>query len=397
MNIYKILGRSNEIFDKDYQENFSKFLEIFHSSRILVVGAAGSIGKMVSKKLISYNPSALHLIDISENNLVELIRDLRSSNFLIQTDLLALPLDVSSLIFDKFIESQCEYDFIFNFCALKHVRSEKDPFTLMRMIETNVINSLKLQKLAELQGAKKYFVVSTDKAANPTNLMGATKRIMEKAIFGTEHRTPCSMARFANVAFSDGSLLCGYINRIQKHQPLVAPKNLQRYFMTDVEASLLCIFSSALGGDREIFFPKAIKEMVASNFLDIATRFLNVYGYEPYICDSENEAKARQIELNQNNKWPIYLFDSDTTGEKTLEEFYTSEEVVDFNRFQDIGVIKHAISILDNELVDNFVHEYQNFLYGTKPLLKTLLTEICVNALPELNHVEKLKYLDDVM
>jgi len=258
--ILKIIGREKELFINDIEDYNRELKDIIYRSSFLVIGGAGSIGQAVTKEIFKRNPQKLHVVDISENNLVELVRDIRSSFGYIDGEFKTFTLDIGSKIYDAFIENDGKYDYILNLSALKHVRSEKDIFTLMRMIDVNIFNTDKTLKQAIAKGTKKYFCVSTDKAANPVNMMGASKRIMEMFVHRSSSKIPVSMARFANVAFSDGSLLHGFNQRIQKGQPIVAPNDIKRYFVTPKESGELCLmsckFSLSLGKNISLFSPK---------------------------------------------------------------------------------------------------------------------------------------------
>jgi FlaA1/EpsC-like NDP-sugar epimerase len=341
------------------------------------------------------NPRVLHVVDISENNLAELVRDVRSSMGYIQGDFRAFALDCGSVEFDAMHAAHGPYDFVLNFSALKHVRSEKDPFTLMRMIRVNVLNTDKIVNSAIRMGARKHFCVSTDKASNPVNMMGASKRIMEMFLMRRSDQIPVSTARFANVAFSDGSLPHSWTQRIAKRQPLAAPDDVRRYFVTDSEGAILCLMSTFFGRNRDIFFPKLSAKLHLEKFSEIARRYLRNIGYEPMECASEDEARARVDELSAQGKWPCYFFTSDTTGEKDEEEFYTDQERVDWNRFNDIGVVSNDVG-WDAEALARFESEIRRMLetgQWTKPKLVDLFNQ----TLNRFSHKETFKYLDDRM
>ncbi|MEO3961148.1 UDP-N-acetylglucosamine 4,6-dehydratase, partial [Chromobacterium piscinae] len=325
MNILSLIGRKTNLFDSDISTYNDQMKGLVEGSRFLVIGGAGSIGQAVTREIFKRSPSALHVVDISENNMVELVRDIRSTLGYITGDFRTFAIDCGSREFKALIAAEGPYDYIFNLSALKHVRSEKDPFTLMRMVQVNIFNTLKTLAMARDGSAKKYFCVSTDKAANPVNMMGASKRIMEMFLMRESLTQPISMARFANVAFSDGSLLHGFNQRFTKRQPISAPNDVRRYFVTPQESGELCLLSGLLGGNRDIFFPKLSKELHLITFSEIATRYLQALGFEPYECDSEEEARARTDELITKKRWPCYFFKSDTTGEKDFEEFFTDK------------------------------------------------------------------------
>ena len=323
-----LLGRENELFSADIIKNEGQLSKVIAASSFLVIGGAGSIGQAVSKEIFKRKPLKLHIVDISENNMVELVRDIRSSFGYIDGDFQTFALDIGSLEYDAFIKSDGKYDYVLNLSALKHVRSEKDPYTLMRMIDVNIFNTDKTIEQAINNGAKKYFCVSTDKAANQVNMMGASKCIMEMFLMKRSIDIPISTARFANVAFSDGSLLHGFNQRIQKQQPIVAPKDIKRYFVTPQESGELCLMSCIFGDNRDIYFPKLDKDINLITFAEIAKKYLNSLGYEPYLCASENEARDLVKVLPSEGKWPCLFTLSDTTGEKDIEEFFTDNDGV---------------------------------------------------------------------
>ena len=287
------------------------------------------------------------------------------------------------------------YDYVFNLSALKHVRSEKDPFSLMRMIVVNILNTIDTVAIARNMGAQQYFCVSTDKAANPVNMMGASKLIMEHFLMRESISQAVSMARFANVAFSDGSLLHGFNQRFANRQPFSAPSDVERYFITQEESGELCMMSGFFGENRDIFFPKLTEEFVPQSFSNIAKRYLSEMGFEPFICDSEDEARGRLEDLLAMQKWPCYFFESDTTGEKDLEEFFTEGEKLDLKRFSNIGVIKNQSSF-DAARLDHFLDEI-NTLRSSRSWTKEDLLTLFFNLIPEFAHMETGKYLDGRM
>jgi FlaA1/EpsC-like NDP-sugar epimerase len=395
MDILKLIGRSNSLFAKDLEKYEGKLSEKVNGSSFLVLGGAGSIGQSVVKEIFKRNPKKLHVIDISENNLVELVRDLRSSLGYIKGDFSTYALDIGSWQYDAFIAADGEYDYVLNLSALKHVRSEKDPYTLMRMIDVNVLNTLKTVRQSLKHNSKKYFAVSTDKAANPVNMMGASKRIMEMFLMRESVKMPISTARFANVAFSDGSLLHGFNQRIQKRQPIVAPNDVKRYFVTPDEAGQLCLFSCILGENRDIFFPKLSESLHLITFSEIAVLYLKELGYEPYICSSEEEARGKIGEVIDKGQWPCLFTSSDTTGEKDFEEFYTENEVLDLERFDNLGIVKSELNF-DEALLNRFndqIKEYRDAGLWNKEEIVNLFYSL----LPTFDHKEVGRYLDSKM
>ncbi|MDY0039583.1 MAG: UDP-N-acetylglucosamine 4,6-dehydratase [Desulforhabdus sp.] len=393
--IHQLIGRREELFDEDIARHEIDLQEMIGQSRFLVVGGAGSIGQAVVKEICKRHPRALHVIDLSENNLVELVRDVRSSLGYIKGEFQTLPLDSDSPEYHAFLTSQPPYDYILNLSALKHVRSEKDPFTLMRLIKVNIFNTDQLARQAAEDGSRKFFCVSTDKATNPVNMMGASKRIMEMFLMRRSLEVPVSTARFANVAFSDGSLLHGFNQRIQKRQPLSAPRDVRRYFVTPKESGELCLMSCLLGENRDIFFPKLSEKLHLITFSEIAVRYLQHLGWEPYVCSNEEEARSRVEELSRQEKWPCYFFDSDTTGEKDFEEFYTINETLDMDRFGSIGIIKNAPEF-DSGKLDAFENAFLT-MRQEKIWSKDTLVDLFQMLLPEFQHRETGRNLDQKM
>lgn len=394
-SILSLIGREKELFTSDIENNELQLKDIVSNSSFLVLGGAGSIGQAVTKEIFKRNPKKLHVVDISENNMVELVRDIRSSFGYIKGDFQTFALDIGSIEYDAFIKSDGKYDYVLNLSALKHVRSEKDPYTLMRMIDVNVFNTEKTMKQAADKGSKKYFCVSTDKAANPVNMMGASKRIMEMFLMRRSADIVISTARFANVAFSDGSLLHGFNQRIQKRQPIVAPKDIKRYFVTPQESGELCLMSCIFGENRDIFFPKLSESLHLITFADIAIKYLQNMGYEPYLCKTEDEARKLADTLPQEGKWPCLFTDSDTTGEKDFEEFFTNNETLDMERFENLGVIKNE-ALFDPLLVKEFEQTIAEFKQD-QAWTKEQIVKLFFKMLPDFGHKETGKYLDGKM
>ncbi len=391
----KMIGRTSSLLDEDIAKNEVKLSSEVAGSRFLVIGGAGSIGQAVVKEIFKRQPKVLHVVDISENNLVELVRDIRSSMGYIDGDFRTFALDCGSREFEVFYQNEGSYDYVFNLSALKHVRSEKDPYTLMRMVDVNIFNTIKTVGMAATTGAKKYFCVYTDKAANPVNMMGASKRIMEMFLMREADKLPISTARFANVAFSDGSLLHGFNQRLLKNQPIAAPNDIRRYFVTAGEAGQLCLLSGLLGESRDIFFPKLSQELNLVTFSSIAEKYLRQRGLEPYLCDSEDEARARVQELQKKNQWPCFFFKSDTTGEKDFEEFFTENEDVDMNKFNNLGIVKNSISFKPEDLqrfLDTTIGYKEKGGWSRNDLIRLFNTII-----PNFNHKETGKFLDGRM
>jgi len=395
MNYLSLIGREMELFDTDLTKHGAILEELVSTSRFLVIGAAGSIGQAVTREIFKRDPKVLHVVDISENNMVELVRDIRSTEGYGSGEFKTFALDCGSVEFEVLMKNEKPYDYVFNLSALKHVRSEKDPYTLMRMIMVNVFNTVKTLRLSKEMGVKKYFCVSTDKAANPVNMMGASKRIMEMFVMRESLSQNISMARFANVAFSDGSLLHGFHQRFVKQQPFAAPNDIRRYFVTPKESGELCLLSGMLGENRDIFFPKLSEKLHLMMFPEIAVRYLRGQGYEPYECESEGEARNRAEELIANNQWPCYFFNSDTTGEKEIEEFFTNDEDLNMERFSTVGIIKNQPEF-DEIKLDDFMDGIEG-LRGKGAWTKYDIIKLYTGLLPDFAHKETGKYLDQRM
>lgn len=411
-DILSLIGREKELFSQDVADHDLELKKIISSSKFLVIGGAGSIGQAVTKEIFKRDPEVLHVVDISENNMVELVRDIRSSFGYIDGDFQTFALDIGSIEYDAFINHDGKYDYVLNLSALKHVRSEKDPYTLMRMIDVNILNTDKTLMQSIKNGTKKYFCVSTDKAANPVNMMGASKRIMEMFLMRRSLDIDISTARFANVAFSDGSLLHGFNQRIMKKQPIAAPNDIKRYFVTPKESGELCLMSCIFGENRDIFFPKLSEELHLISFADIAVKYLENLGYEPYLCKNEEEAREffkemdlgfRKEGLAQNpksqipnpKKWPCLFSGSDTTGEKDFEEFFTDKEVLDMDRFHNLGVIENEAEFDEAKL--NYFTDMIKELKSDQKWSKEQIVDLFVKMIPDFGHKETGKYLDGKM
>ena len=393
--VLNLIGRTNELFEADINKHDKELKKIVSLSSFLVIGGAGSIGQAVVKEIFKRNPKKIHVVDINENNLTELVRDIRSSYGYIDGDFNTFALDIGSVEYDAFIESDGDYDYVLNLSALKHVRSEEDPYTLMRMIDINIFNTDKTIMQSIKNSTKKYFCVSTDKAANPVNLMGASKRIMEMFLMRRSKDIDISTSRFANVAFSDGSLLHGFNQRIYKRQPIAAPNDIKRYFVTSKESGELCLMSCIFGENRDVFFPKLSESLHLISFSDIAVKYLKYRGYDAQICSSEEEARNLVKTLPNEGKWPCLFTESDTTGEKDFEEFYTDKEKLDMNRFFNLGVIKNKLEYNESNLND--------FKYAINQIKKSnnwdkkLIVKEFFKMLPNFDYEDKRKYLNEKM
>jgi len=373
-----LLQRKTDLFMTDVRQLEADLSAIVSEGRFLLLGGAGSIGQALVCELLSRQPKLLHVVDLSENNLAELVRHIRSSVQPITGEFLTFALDIASPEFDALMQSVGDYDYVLNLSALKHVRSEKDPYTLMRMLTVNVSHTQKTLDLAVAKNAQRYFSVSTDKAVNPANLMGASKSIMEQVLSSFSDRIHVNSARFANVAFSDGSLLHSFTQRIQKHQPLAAPDDVKRYFLSSQEAGRLCLLASLVGENCEIFFPKLDHGQDLRSFWDIAKSYVELLGYRPKVCDSEEQAKALMTQTVDTGEWPCLKTSSDTTGEKEIEIFLGVDEQAELERFHDIGITQ--AKRVSEPLISNFIGELsrmrasgswtkQDLICAIKPLI----------------------------
>jgi FlaA1/EpsC-like NDP-sugar epimerase len=388
-------GRKASCFTEAIEQKRPALRGLISGRRIAIIGAAGSIGFSVVKSLLEFHPGAMVLIDLSENNLVEVVRELRSSEGLaVPDDFAALPIGLGSVECTRFLKESKPFDYILNLSAIKHVRSEKDVYCLARMMDTNV---LFLHDMLEClpYGPRKFFSVSSDKATNPANLMGASKMVMEEMLRCQER--PFSTARFANVAFSDGSLPHGFLKRIEKYQPISAPKDVKRYFMSHEEAGQICLLSCALGEYADVFFPKLEAGVNERTFSDIAVRLLAQLGYEAVPCASEDEAKAKATDLIPRKKWPCYFFETDTTGEKAFEEFYAQGDTLDCSSLRNIGIVKrNKADVATVEAVRGFIAFARAAKSDPKVTKADYVREVA-KIVPGFDHVEKNKNLDQKM
>ena len=396
MNTLNILGRSSSLFAYDlarYSDHLSDTLE---NKRIMVVGGAGSIGSAFVKRVCGFRPASITAIDIDENGLVELARDLRSEGLEKKTKFSFFAIDSGS---DEFLKlctrHRGSYDYILNFSALKHVRSERDPYTLSRMVTVNIENALNLRRLSYDLGAKKYFCVSTDKAFQPVNMMGASKRLMEMFVLGLDLSVPASTARFANVAFSNGSLLYGLSNRISKRQPIAVPGDIERYFISSEEAAELCLFSLVFGANQEIFVPKESSHFKLDSLVSIVKKVLEGRGLIAVETETEEEARRAIRKLDSEKYWPILLTESDTTGEKGFERFFNGDEIMDQNSFSSIIKIRDVVRV-STDTYQSFLDEVNK--WRTERIeSKLILVNLFKKYIPEFEHNELGKNLYDKM
>ncbi|MCP5536778.1 MAG: polysaccharide biosynthesis protein [Akkermansiaceae bacterium] len=391
-----ILGRDHSFLREDMEHARANIKDALGSARVLVIGAAGSIGSAFVTELAQYGLGGLHLLDVSENNLVEVVRQLRSGGIHLPDDFRTYAIDFSAMEMAALLKVE-QYDYVLNFSALKHVRSERDPYTLMRLLEVNVAgNARLLDALAGQKQLQRVFSVSSDKSVRPANLMGASKAFMERIFLSRADEMSFTSARFANVAFSDGSLLHSFRHRFEKRQPLSAPSDVLRYFITHEEAGQLCLLSCFDGNNREIYFPQFRPDKDMMSFADIARTFLHAQGYRALECDSDAQALAKAAEMQPGDRdWPCYFSGSDTSGEKMYEEFNDPDESLDLDRYQTVGVVTdpvyHGREGLDKALA--MIEACRTKGTWTKEdLVRAVAT-----AVPELNHVETHKNLDQKM
>jgi len=391
----QITHRDSSMCTIDIQRNRDVISEQIKEKSILVIGGAGSIGSAFIKSILPYHPKSLTVVDINENSLAELTRDLRSNdNLFIPKDFILSPISYSDNVFLKMFLKSGGFNIIANFSAHKHVRSEKDIFSIEALLNNNVISLKKLMDLLSEYPPERFFCVSTDKATNPVNIMGASKKLMEDVVFLYSDKFTVNTARFANVAFSNGSLPAGFIERINKRQPIAAPNDIKRYFVSPKESGEICMLACILGENNEIFFPK-FDDSQMTTFSDIAEKLLVSYGYSPVQYKTAEEAiKASSVIGQGNNEYPVFFSKSDTTGEKDFEEFYTKNENVELNRFESLGVIKYQFEYKDK--LDKLFESFHD-TFSKNNATKDDIVKILQSYLPNFIHIEKEKNLDQKM
>lgn len=391
-----ITGRQMSMFAPDIEANKAQLKQEIEGKSVLVIGGAGTIGSSYIRAVLPFRPSKLVVVDISENGLTELTRDLRSTfGMFVSEEYRTYPLSFADPIFAEIFRAEKGFDIVANFSAHKHVRSEKDKYSVRALLENNVLKARGLLDLLTEFPPRHFFCVSTDKAANPVNIMGASKKMMEDMIMAYSSHFKITTARFANVAFSNGSLLAGFVDRLMKRQPFSSPNDVKRYFVSPEESGQICMLACILGNNREIFFPKLGKEQMMT-FSSIADQFLHNFGYEIKYCVSEEEARQYASEMPVNSKiYPVYYFVSDTTGEKSFEEFYVKGEQVNLKYFQALGVIEN-IKMTDIKMIDIFFNELRSILDDPKAE-KEDIVELIRKFIPNFEHIEKGKNLDQKM
>ncbi len=388
--------RPQSMFLQDIENNREELKREIEGKSVLVIGGAGTIGSSYIRAVLPFRPSKLVVVDISENGLTELTRDLRSTyNMYVPQDYRTYPLNFADPIFEKIFRNEGGFDIVANFSAHKHVRSEKDQYSVEALIENNVLKARKLMDLLVEMPPKHFFCVSTDKAANPVNIMGCSKKVMEEMIMSYSKQFKITTARFANVAFSNGSLLAGFIERMMKHQPLSSPNDVKRYFVSPDESGQICMLACMLGKTGEIFFPKLGEEQMMK-FSTICDDFLTSLGYKIKYCNSEEEARKFASEMPEDtDTYPVYYFSSDTTGEKGYEEFYIEGEQLNMERFSSLGVIENYPCRESAEIFSFF--EEMETLFKRDDFKKEEIVSLLKTFIPNFEHEEKGKNLDQKM
>lgn len=393
--VLDFLHRNESMFFKDLTEQKVHLSNELKDKKLIVIGGAGTIGSSFIKAALKFKPGKLVVVDINENGLTELVRELRSTkDQFIPEEFYTYPLSFDNAAFKKLFVAHGPFDIVANFAAHKHVRSEKDIYSIEALIENNILKAKYLLDLLLHAPPQHFFCVSTDKAANPVNIMGASKKMMEEMILAYSPYFKVTTARFANVAFSNGSLLDGFLRRIEKKQPLSCPSDVRRFFVAPVESGQICLLACILGKSGEVFFPKMNFEKDQIKFASMVGPLLAEFGYEPLICNSEEDAKGKTL-LIDKGKYPIYLFPTDTSGEKLYEEFYTDKEEYDLNRFHALGVIK-KVPANGVETFNVIIKDLESLLRkpdNTKDDIVKWLTKF----IPEFNHIETGKKLDNKM
>ena len=392
-----ITKRDQSLLSPDFGKYNNQLNVRINGKSVLVIGGAGTIGSSYIKAILKFKIAKLVVVDINENGLTELVRDLRSSgDYNIPEEFITYPVNFGDNVFEKLFRHHGPFQIVANFAAHKHVRSEKDIFSIEAMIENNVLRARKLLDLLLQFPPEHFFCVSTDKAANPVNIMGASKKLMEELIMAYSHRLPIKTARFANVAFSNGSLPLGFLERMQKKQPWSCPRGIRRFFVSPQESGELCLMASIMGESGDIFFPKLDEELDMIPFDQIAIDLLHSMGLEADICQTEEEARQKTLLLNESStSYPVYFFGSDTSGEKAFEEFFTENEVLDMDSFINLGVVKNSKKRSIQEI--DAIFAQLRSLFESKQVTKSAIVEILAQFLPNFAHIETGKGLDSKM
>lgn len=395
--------RPQSMFLKDIEANSERLTQEIKDKKVCVIGGAGSIGSSFIKAVLRFEPKSVVVVDLNENGLAELVRDVRSTEGLfVPEEFRCYTLNFADPIFERIFREEKGFDIVANFSAHKHVRSEKDRYSVQALIENNDIKAKKLMDLLTVYPPKHFFCVSTDKAANPVNIMGASKRIMEDLVMAYNTYFKVTTARFANVAFSNGSLPDGWIHRLAKLQPLAAPSDVKRYFVSPEESGQICMLACILGRPGEVFFPKLGEDQMLT-FSSICDRFVKANGFEKDLCSSDAEAKHKAAQLHPETwnlkpeapRYPTVYFTSDTTGEKAYEEFYVPGEKIDMQRFQSLGVVEQTTRHDMGEV--NAFFEKLEAIFHQEDFTKAQVVEAIKEFIPNFEHEEKGKNLDQKM
>ncbi len=390
-----ITNRKESFFKKDLENNKKKLHKEINGKSVLVIGGAGTIGSSFIKAALLYNPSELVVVDTNENGLTELTRTLRSNiNIKIPNVYLTYPMSFNSIIFYKMFKSHGKFDIVANFAAHKHVRSEKDQFSIEAMIKNNVIDAKKFLDFLKSFKPEHFFCVSTDKAANPVNVMGGSKKLMEHVIMSYSNKLKITTARFANVAFSNGSLLYGFLERLLQRQPISCPSDVKRFFVSPEESGEICLLTCILGKSGDIYFPKLDANQLVS-FKKITIDFFKYLKRDIKLFDSEDEAKKASLSISDISPYPVYFFKSDTSGEKLYEEFYSNEDVVELDKYESIGIITNSAKPTNSE-IDSIINEIK-LIFNNEIYIKSDIIKALNKLIPDFQHIEKGKNLDERM
>ena len=391
----QVIRRERSMFHADIESNHEGLTDEIRDKSVLVIGGAGTIGSSYIKSILPFRPRALVVVDVNENGLTELTRDLRCSGVFIPDDYVTYPMSYADPVFEKMFRSRGGFDIVANFSAHKHVRSEKDIFSVEALLENNVLRARKLLELLTEYKPAHFFCVSTDKAANPVNIMGGSKKIMEEMIMAYSTKFPVTTARFANVAFSNGSLPAGFMERVAKGQPISAPSDVKRYFVSPEESGEICMLACMLGRSGEIYFPKLKQEQMMT-FSDMAIEFLKAQGYGVVRCSSERESREKAVSLTEGaEEYPVYFSESDTTGEKSYEEFYTEDEATDMERYRALGVVTSVVPRPMAEI--DALFERLEALFQAPDRKKSDIVAAMKAFLPNFDHRDTGKNLDQKM
>jgi FlaA1/EpsC-like NDP-sugar epimerase len=390
-----ITKRETSFFEQDIQQNASILTQKIKGKSVLVIGGAGTIGSSYIKAVLKFEPAKLYVVDTNENGLTELTRDLRSTlGQFVSDDYKTYPMSFGDTVFRKMFVEEGPFHIVANFAAHKHVRSEKDKYSIEAMIENNVFKAKEFLDLLVNHKPEHFFCVSTDKAANPVNVMGASKKLMEEVIMAYSSELQITTARFANVAFSNGSLLAGYIERLYKNQPISCPSDVKRFFVSPEESGQICMLACMLGNSGEIFFPK-LEEEEMTYFKEITEDFFKQTNRQIVLCSSDEEARVKSKDLKASDPYPVYFFESDTSGEKLYEEFFTDTDEVDQETFTSLGVIKNARKLPMTEIEATIVD--LKALMDSGNYHKSSIVSLLQKYIPDFHHIETGKTLDQKM